>query len=465
MKAGGKWLATFTAVVGTFSVVLSSTILIVAMPRIMEDLAIDQGTAQWLVTGFLIAMIAAMLTNMWSVERFGLRATYIGAMAVFCVGGVLGASGPGIEWLITARVLQGAAAGVIQPVGMVLIFRVFPESERGRGYGLYGLGTIVAPAIAPMLGGFMVEWVSWRATFLVALPGCGIGALMALRHLSGREVLAPARPFDIVGLMLVIGSLTALIWASSLGTRTGWAGPMAFGVLVGGVAGLGGFLLRQWFHPAPLLDLRVFKSPVVVGGGALTAAVGGGTYAMSYVLPLYLQHVIGLSPSAAGALMTPAGLAMGVCFPIAGWLADRAHPAVPVMGGCGLFIASCVLLATWGATAGLTGLAFMIVAGRVGLGLILPAAMAGVMAGLGRREISQASGVLSFGRQISAALGVSLISILLDPGSGAHQEGGAGLGETARWAKLAHGYSTAFLAMAAGMAVVPPALWWMRKAG
>lgn len=461
-EAANKWPATVTAVLGTFSVVLSSTILVVALPRLIDDLAVDQGTAQWLITGFLAAMTAAMLMNAWCVDRFGLRTTFLGAMAVFFIGSVLGFFAPGIEGLIAARVLQGAAAGVIQPFGMVVIFRAFAEHERGRGYGFYGLGAIVAPAVSPVLGGLLVDWVSWRATFLVALPACAVGALMGARYLSGRDPDSPSKPLDVVGMALVSLSLTALLGSLALGTRTGWTGFTALGgVTLGGLA-FAGFLVRQWFHAAPLLDPRVFRSPALAGGFVLTAAVGAGIYASTYLLPLYLQDVIGLTPSATGALMMPAGLAMAVSFPVAGWLADRAPRWVPVLGGAGSFIVSCVLLALDGPETTMFGLASLILLGRVGLGLILPTATAGAMVGLDRREVSLASGALSFGRQLSAALGVSLISIVLDLGAGVHEERFATLDEMARRVEMMHGYTMAFIVLALGMVAALPALWWRR---
>ncbi|AWK85170.1 MFS transporter [Azospirillum thermophilum] len=167
-----RWLATASAMLGTFSVVLAATILNVALPQLMTVFAVDRQTIQWLVTGFLAAMTTAMLLSAWSVERFGIRATFVAAMLVFSAGSLLGAASPGVAWLIVARILQGAAAGIVQPLGMMVIFRVFHPAERGKGFGIYGLGVILAPSIAPVLGGLLVDLFSWRATFLVALPVC-----------------------------------------------------------------------------------------------------------------------------------------------------------------------------------------------------------------------------------------------------------------------------------------------------
>lgn len=467
--ASNKWSATVTAMLGTFATALSATIPIVALPRITDELGVLPGTAQWLVTGFLAAMTTTMLINAWSVERFGVRNTFVGALAVFGLGSVLGAWGGGIEWLIVARVGQGAAAGVIQPLGMVVIFQAFPQSERGRGYGYYGLGTIIAPAIAPLVGGLLVDWISWRSTFLAPLPICGGAMYMAFRYLTDRDEEACPPPVDIVGLVLGACATTALLWGLSQGARSGWGSPTALIGSASGLLGLVGFVFHQWFVPAPLIDLGVFRSRMLVGGVALTVAGSGGFYASAYVVPLYLQDVIGLSPGTAGMVMLPAGLAMAACFPLAGWLADRTPPAVPVSAGAGAFLVSCVALAMPGtldpvpSVLGLAYLALLIGLGRVGTGLILPAATAGAMTGLGPLEIPRALAALSFGRQMSAALAVGVMSMVLDAASPSRGDALGASHEMAENTGSMRAYASAFLFIAAVMAITPPALWWMRR--
>lgn len=463
-SARAKWLATTTAMLGTFSVVLAATILTVALPQLMSVFAIDQQTVQWLVTGFLAAMTTAMLLNAWCVERFGVRVTYIGAMAVFCVGCLLGAFSPDIGWLIAARVLQGAAAGVIQPLGMIVIFQVFDPHERGKGFGVYGLGVILAPAIAPVLGGLLVDLLSWRATFLVALPVCAASIPMALAHLSGRDHALPARRLDVAGLVLLAGTLAVLLWALSSGLQIGWGEPAVRGGLLAGALGMAAFLGWEWFCRSPLLELRVFRSWAFVGGFLLTLAMGGGLYASTYLIPLYLQQVKGLTPSATGLMLLPAGLAMAATFPIAGRLTDRVARAVPILCGGALFVASCGLMAASGMATAVPWLVLWILVGRVGLGLMMPPVTAGSLMPLEPQHLLQASGAINFGRQLGGSLSVSLISIVLDAAAGTHEDGFALLDEAGRHAALAHGYQIAFLTLGIALTVALSAVLLMRPA-
>jgi len=457
-----KWLATATAMIGTFSMVVEATILNVALPDIMAAFAVGQQTAQWLVTGFLAAMTAGMLLNAWCVERFGMRATYVGAILVFCSASLLGALAPSIGLLILARVAQGAAAGVIQPLGMIVVFEVFAPQERGRGFGLYGLGVVLGPAIAPMIGGLLVDLVSWRAVFLVVLPTCVAAVPMALMFLRSGKAASPP-PLDLAGLALLSGTLAVSLWAMASGPRVGWDQPAVAGGLLIGLAGAVAFVAWEWFCPSPLLNLRAFRSGGFASGFLLSAMIGVGLYASTYLIPLYLQQVKHLEPSAAGLILLPAGLAMAFTFPLAGRLTDRMPATVVALIGILLFLGSCVMLARVDEAGGLLWFTVGIVVGRIGIGLMMPPVSAGTLRLLDLRMVPQGSGAINFGRQLGGAIGVGLISVVLSVGSGAHGPDFAGMGEAARRAAQAEGYHIAFYALAASFAATLLPLWLMHR--
>jgi DHA2 family multidrug resistance protein len=457
-----KWLATATAMIGTFSMVVEATILNVALPDIMASFAVGQQTAQWLVTGFLAAMTAGMLLNAWCVERFGMRGTFVGAILVFCAASLTGALAPSIGALILARVAQGAAAGVIQPLGMIVVFEVFDPRERGRGFGLYGLGVVLGPAVAPMIGGLLVDLASWRAVFLVVLPTCVAAVPMALAFLRGGRAANPP-PLDVAGLALLAGTLAVSLWAMASGPRVGWTQPAVSGGLLIGLAGAVAFVAWEWFCPAPLLNLRAFRSGGFASGFLLSAMIGVGLYASTYLIPLYLQQVMHLEPSAAGLVLLPAGLAMAFTFPLAGRLTDRLPSAAVALIGILFFLGSCVMLARADAAGGLVWFTLGIVVGRIGLGLLMPPVSAGSLRLLDVRMVPQGSGAINFGRQLGGAVGVGLIAVVLNVGSGAHRPGFAELGEAAQRAAQAEGYHIAFYALAASFAAALLPLWLMHR--
>lgn len=397
---------------GTISVVLATTIVNVAIPAIMADFGLDQVRAQWLATGFLAAMTATMLTSAPLMQRLGQRRTFTAALALFFVASVLAALSWNSAVMIAARILQGAVAGIIQPLAMVVIFQTFPDHERGRALGLYGMGVVLAPALGPTLGGWLVDAVSWRAVYLAPLPFCLIGLLAARRTLDNSGS-GPRGPFDWLGLVLLAPGLAALL-AGLVGLSSGGVGLAPVPLLA--VAGLLllAFLLREWRARAPLVALAVFRHPAFALAVVLALIYGAGLYASTYLLPLLVQGVQGMSATAAGAVMMPAGLALGLIFPVSGRLSDHYPPQLLIITGLLMFAASFAALATTGPASGFWLLAVYILVGRAGLGVMMPAVNLGALRGLPDTLLHQGSGVLNFARQLGGAVGVTLFALLLE---------------------------------------------------
>lgn len=260
-----RWYATFTVMLGTLSVVLASTIINVAVPAIMADYHLDQDQVHWIATGFLAAMTVGMLLNAWAVARFGSRRAFLLAMAVFMVASLVGGVSDSFFLLVFARVLQGVMAGVIQPHAMITIFQVFPLHKRGQAMGIYGMGVVFGPAIAPALGGVLVDVWSWRATFLVVLPACAVAFGLAARFLPDQRQQQSTR-LDWLGLLLLSLGLVATLWALASGLRRGWLDSLLLTALLGGPLVLLLFVFWQWRARYPLIDLRVLGAPGFTGG-------------------------------------------------------------------------------------------------------------------------------------------------------------------------------------------------------
>ena len=209
-----RWLATITVMLGTMSVVLASTIINVAIPTIMVEFQLAQDQVHWLATGFLAAMTVGMLLNAWCAQRFGARGAYLLAMGLFIVVSIIGAVSEQFPLLVAARIGQGLLAGLVQPLAMITIFQVFPLNRRGQAMGIYGLGVVLGPAIAPAIGGVLVDTLSWRAVFLVVLPACVVGMAMAWRYLPGKDREAPPLRLDTAGVLLLAMGMTAVLWVS-----------------------------------------------------------------------------------------------------------------------------------------------------------------------------------------------------------------------------------------------------------
>lgn len=409
-----KWLATGTVVTGTLCVVLASTIVNVAIPAIMADMRLEQTQAQWLSTAFLAAMTTAMLVAAWAVEAYGQRNTYLGALAIFIAASVVGGLAPDPVVLILARVVQGAMAGIVQPLAMVTIFRVFPPTERGLGVGIYGLGVILSPALGPSLGGVLVDTLSWRAVFFVVLPPCLISLVLARFFMPPREGADERVPLDWVGLTLLVCTITGLLWIFTNAHELGWGSGTIRGLLATTLAGATAFMLWQLRCPRPLLNLRIYRSLGFACGSLLSFALGATLFGVIYLVPMFVQHIQGFTATASGLVLIPAGLVMAAFFPFSGYLSDRLPIQLPILAGLMIMVAGLLLLAGASLQTGFWALAFWVALTRLGQSLMSPAISAGSLAALDARLLTQGSGAMSFARQLGGAFGVNLISMTLE---------------------------------------------------
>lgn len=400
--------------VGTVATVLAATIVNVAFPALLREFEIGHASLQWIATGFLAASATTMLATSWLVETFGQRRTFLGTMAVFFAGSILGAASWSTGSMIVARVLQGAAAGVMQPLSMIALFEVFPPEERGRAMGLFGFGVVLAPAIGPAIGGALMGLFGWRAIFLLSVPFCVAAWPLGMRSLPDARGAAARRPFDWGGAALLCGALVALLELPVASRRAGWTSPAA---LVAAAAALGlGLAFVTWERRAraPLLALGLFASGGFRAASVVAFAYGLGLFGTTYLVPVFVQDIAGYTPAEAGNLLFVPGLVLAVAIALSGRLTDRTSPRHVLAAGLACFALSSLLLAlATGATA-FWVLALWLALGRAGLGLIIPALNVGAVQSLPAEYLGHAASAVNFARQLGGAVGVNLLAVLLE---------------------------------------------------
>ncbi len=414
------WLATGTVLLGTISTVLTATIVNVALPEIMHTFTLGQGSVQILSTGFLAAMTSTMLLNAWLIERLGLRTTYLLAMGLFFFASLLGglASLPSV--LICSRLIQGAAAGVLQPFAMQVLFQVFPPEKRGSAMGIMGIGIVLAPAFGPPLGGIMVDSFSWHYVFFLGLPLAAAAFIMAIFFLPKQSSPKEPRPFDWLGFAFMMIFMVNLFYAMANGQHDGWGTQNILIPLILALVFCGVFIVWELKQDAPLLNMKLFSKPGFTGACLVATIFGAGNFGTMYLVPLFVQTIQGYSPTQSGLLLMPAGLILAIVFPISGRLADRLQPYLPIMIGLGLFALSSFLMSNVRLETPFWIFMLWLIIGRIGLGTIIPSLSAGALRALPLAQISQGSGALNFIRQLGGAFGVNLFSVLLDRRTNTH---------------------------------------------
>jgi MFS transporter, DHA2 family, multidrug resistance protein len=399
--------------IGTVTTILAATIINVAFPALMAEFHVGHDTLQWVAAGFLAATTATMLVTAWLTETFGERWTFVGTMALFLGASLLAAVSWNAHVLIAARILQGAAAGILQPLAMIVLFRVYPVDERGRAMALYGLGIVLAPAVGPAIGGALLEAFGWRSIFLLTVPLCVAGLALAPRTLPHR-VSPQTQPFDWIGLSLLLCTLVALLNVAVIGHRRGFTSTSSL-LLAGAAAVLAaGFVRWEARFTAPLLPIRLFRHRPFAGAAIVAFAYGVGLFGTTYLVPVFAQQISHYDAAEAGYLLVPPGIALGIAITIGGRLTDRIELAPIIVAGLALFALSSLLLALSGAATSFALLALWLIIGRAGLGMLIPALNVGAVQSLAGSELAYASSAVNFVRQLGGAVGVNLLAVVLD---------------------------------------------------
>ena len=412
--AAYRWLATITVMVATIAVVLSTTIVNVAIPDVMGAFGISQVQAQWIATGFLAAMTVTMLLTDWVYKSLGLKAGMNAAMLVFFVGSILGGIAPNEGILTLARVVQGAAAGLVQPLAMILLFQVFPSHQRGMAMGIYGIGVVLAPALGPWVGGILIDTFNWHYVFFLGLPFAVLGIVVSNLFLPARAESASVPRFDWQGLILLCIFVATLLNGLTNAQRLGWGSDPILLQFAASVFALGGFIVWERYTDKPMLDLHVFSYLPFAAAALVSFILGAGLFGSLYLVPLFVQTIQGLTPTQAGLLLMPSGLALVLLFPLAGYLSDRFPIGLLIGTGMVIFAWASYLTAQVTIATSFGLLAWWTVLSRIGLGFVFPSLTAGSLKVLPPEWVGQGAGAINFTRQLGGAFGVNLLAVLLE---------------------------------------------------
>lgn len=409
-----QWFATATVMIGTVTAMLTTTSVNVAIPDIMGAFGIGQDRAQWLSTGALAAMTIGMLLNAWMMDTFGQRATFIGGLCLFVAALFIAGAAPNEDVLILCRVVQGAVAGLLQPFSMYTLFRVFPPGQRGLAMGIFGLSVLLGPALGPTMGGVMIEHFNWRYIFYVAVPVGAIAILLGSLFLPQRDEESKRLQFDWLGFALLATALATLLTGLSNGQREGWHSDYILALFaIAAVSGLS-FVLWELRAAQPLVNLRVLANAQFTAAASVACIFGAGLFGSTYLVPLFVQTVQKLTPLQAGLMLMPAGLIMGLCMPVAGYLSDRLSARTLIIAGLLCFAVASFWLAGVDVNTTFWTVAVCVIITRVGLSLIKPALNVSALRALRPELLGQGAGMINFARQLGGAFGVNLLSVTLD---------------------------------------------------
>jgi EmrB/QacA subfamily drug resistance transporter len=405
-----KWIVATVYVSALFLDILDTTIVNVAIPSMGRELHTEN--AEWVVLGYTLSLAVWIPTSGWLGDRFGTKRTFLWALLAFTLGSLLCGSAQTMGQLIAFRVIQGIGGGMLTPVGLAMLFRAFPPVERARASTIIMIPTLVAPALGPVLGGLIVTKVSWRWIFLVNVPIGMLAMWFGWRYLREHRHASTGR-FDVAGFVLSGSALALIVFALSEGPRVGWTSATVVICTVLGVAAAVAMVVVELRIDHPMLALRLlsnrmFRQCNIVGLFSIGTFLG-----VTFVMPLYLQLVRGLSPLASGLTTFPQAFGVMCSSVLAGRLYKRVGPRRLMTGG---FVSAALAIALYtrlGLHTNLWLIRAMMFGRGVCMGFAFVPMQAASYATIEPAQNGRASSIFSTQRQVGVSLGVAIMASVL----------------------------------------------------
>ncbi|MFL5955830.1 MAG: DHA2 family efflux MFS transporter permease subunit, partial [Solirubrobacterales bacterium] len=383
-----------------------------AIPTIQNVFGTTTDEVQWIATSYTLTLGVVVPLSAWLADRFGVARTYNVSLLLFAAGSALCGLAWNLDSIIAFRVLQALPGGVLPVVTLSMVYRIVPKEKIGQAMGMYGLGIIVAPAIGPTLGGYLVEYVDWRLIFFINVPVGILGAIAAAMVLPKFPPVKAAR-FDWLGFVMIAGGLFSLLLALSEGQSWGWTSYRIIILPATGVLLLALFVVVELEVDKPLLDVRVFRYWPFTNSLLLISVLMVGLFAVLFYIPLFLQQAQGLGAFDAGLLLLPQALVMAVLMPIAGRLYDKIGPRWPAVIGLTIVALGTYLLHDLTLDTSRGQIMGLLALRAGGMGMAMMPIMTSGVAAVPVNKVGAASAFNNVVQRSAAALGLAVLTALM----------------------------------------------------
>ena len=420
------WVIAVTVTLATFMEALDSSIVNVAMPHIAGTLSASRDEATWVLTSYLVANAVVLPISGWIANRIGRKRFYMSCVFCFTLASLLCGLAPTLGALVFFRVVQGLAGGGLQPSEQAILADTFPPQKRSMAFAVYGMAVVMAPALGPTVGGWIVDNNSWRWLFFLNIPVGIISLFLTQRLVEDPPYLAAKRKkkegIDYWGLGILVIFIATLQMMLDKGQEDDWFSSrfITTAAILAAIS-FALFLWRELSIEHPIVDLRLFKRRNLAITQFVMFMVGASLYSTTVLIPQYLQEVMGYSARQAGMAVSTGGLVLMVLFPIAGFLAPKFDPR--------LLVAIGFVITTWGLWR-MTGINQQVsfglaVSWRAGIALGLPLLFIPIntlsYAGVPQEKNNEVSGLTSLSRNLGGSVGISFVTTLLARFSQRHQ--------------------------------------------
>jgi EmrB/QacA subfamily drug resistance transporter len=408
-----RWWALGAMCFALFMVMLDNTVVNVALPSIQRGLHASTASLEWTVNAYTLSFAVLLVTGGRLGDLFGRRKVFLAGVIVFAgASGAIGFS-PSDTWLVAWRAVQGVGSALMMPATLSIITNAFPAAERGKAIGTWAGVSALALAIGPVVGGLLVQDVSWQSIFFLNLPvavGAVLVTLFAVRESRDETV---AQRIDVPGVIALTIGLAALVLALVEGNEWHWGSTRELVLLAVAVVGLAGFAVIERRRPAPMVDFSFFASRTFLGANIVAFIVSFAMLAMFFFMALYMQNVLHYTPLQAGVRFLPSTVMIVLIAPIAGRLADRIGPrpliTVGLVGVSGSLLWQSQLTVSSRYGALLPGFVLL----GIGMAIVMSPMSMAAMNSVEQTKAGVASGILSMSRMVGGTFGVAVLGAMV----------------------------------------------------
>jgi DHA2 family multidrug resistance protein len=419
-----KWLVTLSVTFGTLMGAIDSSIVNVALPHIRGAVGATVQEITWISTGYAVALVLVMPLTAFLARLFGQKRVYVFCLALFIVGSALCGTAHSLASLVVYRALQGFGAGALQPTEQAILRQTFPPKEQGMAMALFSMAVMLGPAIGPTLGGYIVDHYSWEWIFYINLPVGMLGLVMVTSfvhedegiRLANRALAAEQRKnVDWSGIVLMCVGLSAMTYFLEEGQRDDWfESKLITACFLVTVFSLAAFVIRELTAKVPAVNLRLFKDVVFLSGTVLGGIMFAMLMANMFLLPLFMQEILGFTAMQSGLALMPRILVMMLVIPFVGKLYNSVSPRIMVGLGIVLFAVSSVQLSHITLQAGQGDIISALIIQGVAFGFLFVPLTTASLSSIPRHLMTDATGLNSLVRQTGGAIGLALFATMLD---------------------------------------------------
>ena len=408
-----KWKVLISVMFGIFMVILDSTIVNIAFPTLRLQFGASLADAQWVLSIYVLALGVTTPVSGFLADRFGIKRMYLLGLALFTIGSILCGIAPSLGMLIAARAIQGFGGGIAQPLGPAQLYRAFPPKEQGTALGLFGIALVVAPALGPILGGWLVDMGIWRVIFFVNVPIGILGVFLGSSFLPDHRV--EKRPkFDPLGLLTAVAGFGAVLYAASEAEVYGWTGSttlllFGFGLLML----VAHAVIELKLVKEPMLDLRLFANPVFLNASLVGYVATVALFGAEFLMPVYLQSFRGRTALEAGFILLGVAATSSIATPLAGRLYDKIGPRAIMFTGFAILCVNTWQLAQIQATTSIGYIVFLLALRGLAVGLAMQTSFVTALSSVPLNLLPRGSSLVNSTRFVVQAVSVAVLATIL----------------------------------------------------